>query len=1012
MIKNSSIVLVVQACKVMLWIICIGTFPILGQVSGNVDKNQIETLATQIFDAKNLDERLALTEINKSLISDVLIKEISEKTRNIINKAEYEKAERIITWLITIGEKYNNRLSIATGMYLKGHIYRRKGEFNEAQQAYEKSLKIAEQIDNKNLIANILIGTGIVCSLQGNYAQALDSHIQSLKIKEEIGDKQGIASILNNMGLAYDSLGNYTKALEYHLKSLEIGEEIGDKYRIAASLHNVGLAYDNQGNFTKALEYYLKSLEIREEIGDKHGIAGTFGNIGTLYDSQGNDTKALEYHLKSLKIKEEIGDKHGIAGTFGNIGNVHSSQGNYTQALQYYLDGLNILKEIEDKPGLGYMLISIGMVHSNQHNYIYALEYFLKSLTVFESIGSKHGVATSLHSLGLVYDNQRNYTQALEYYLKSLKIREEIGDKLGISLSLNSLASLHYKQGDFQKALIYSSKAASVSSEINLLNSLWIALFTQGESFLALNQIDSAQQALLNSIATIEKLRSFSISSEQYQQSFFQDKTDPYYAMVSLLIKKNDLPQALSYAERAKARTLLDALHSGRTNLNKAMSNKEVEQEQQLSSVIFSLNAQLSREAQKDNPDKKLISELESNLKKARLEYEDFHTSLYIAHPELKIQRGDIPPLSMDDVSQLLGNKTAILEYAVTDDITYLFVLTKDIDGKVNLQLYPIKIKADELTKLVEEYRNRIASYNLDVRRPAKHLYDILIKPAEVQLKSKSTLCIVPDKGLWELPFHALDKDGKTWIMEEYAIYYAPSLAVLRELYKKNKTKEIDKGTTLLAFGNPKLNDKAVQTIRSIQRSTSLEPLPFAEKEVLTLGELYGKQNSKVLVADQAKEEIAKREADKYKILHFATHGILDNRNPMYSKLMLAAEDVKEGVGEDGMLEAWEIMKMDLRADMAVLAACETARGKVGAGEGMIGMSWALFVAGVPTTVVSQWKVDSKNTTEHMIEFHKNIVEKRMSKAEAMQKASIKMMKDRLYHPYDWAGFVIIGKGD
>src|SRR5262249_40361235 len=144
---------------------------------------------------------------------------------------------------------------------------------------------------------------------------------------------------------------------------------------------------------------------------------------------------------------------------------------------------------------------------------------------------------------------------------------------------------------------------------------------------------------------------------------------------------------------------------------------------------------------------------------------------------------------------------------------------------------------------------------------------------------------------------------------------------------------------TLLAFGNPS--------------QSQLTPLPEAEQEVRALEHLYGSHNSKVYVGSEAREARVKDEAGQANILHFATHGTMNNAEPMYSHLVLAQGDKNE----DGLLEAWELMQLDLKAELAVLSACETARGRFGAGEGMIGLTWALFVAGVPSTVVSQWSV-------------------------------------------------------
>ena len=167
-------------------------------------------------------------------------------------------------------------------------------------------------------------------------------------------------------------------------------------------------------------------------------------------------------------------------------------------------------------------------------------------------------------------------------------------------------------------------------------------------------------------------------------------------------------------------------------------------------------------------------------------------------------------------------------------------------------------------------------------------------------------------------------------------------------------------------FWNPLIGKLAIERARLSTGEERFSPLPESEKEALALGRLYGVRQSKVYVGGQAREDRFKTEGVQAKVLHFATHGILNNASPMYSHLALAQGDKNE----DGLLEAWELMQLDLNADFAVLSACETARGRFGAGEGMIGLSWAMFMAGVPTTVVSQWKVESASTRELMLSFH------------------------------------------
>jgi CHAT domain-containing protein len=164
-----------------------------------------------------------------------------------------------------------------------------------------------------------------------------------------------------------------------------------------------------------------------------------------------------------------------------------------------------------------------------------------------------------------------------------------------------------------------------------------------------------------------------------------------------------------------------------------------------------------------------------------------------------------------------------------------------------------------------------------------------------------------------------------------------------------------------------------------------------------------------VYVGGEAREETIKEEAGRFDILHFATHGILDDVNPLYSRLLFSQS---ASPVEDGLLEAREIMRLNLRARLAILSACETGRGRIGAGEGMIGMSWALFVAGCPRTVVSQWKVSSASTAELMIDFHRRLRENGSSPAVALREAALHLREKPEYRsPFYWAPFVVVGAG-
>ncbi|HSE40467.1 MAG TPA: CHAT domain-containing protein, partial [Acidobacteriota bacterium] len=229
---------------------------------------------------------------------------------------------------------------------------------------------------------------------------------------------------------------------------------------------------------------------------------------------------------------------------------------------------------------------------------------------------------------------------------------------------------------------------------------------------------------------------------------------------------------------------------------------------------------------------------------------------------------------------------------------------------------------------------------------------------------------------------------------------------MLKQKKEDGATKSLEK---LLAFGNPSLGKTTAKEMKLTYRGEKLVPLPQAEKEVERIAKLYS-SDSKVFIGVEAGEDRLKAEAANCDVLHMATHGVFDDKSPMYSHLVLSQST--DPSKEDGLLEAWEIMKMDLQADIVVLSACDTARGKIGSGEGVIGLTWAFFVAGCPATVVSQWEVESASTSELMLAFHENLKKSGLTVSKALQQAELKLLRsDQHRHPFYWAPFVVIGAG-
>ncbi len=926
-------------------------------------------------------------------------------------KTEAERVE------LLAGEKELATVDLARALNSQGDRFAIRGEYPQALVIYTLANGIAEQIGDQSEIASTLHNLGRVHRSQGNFAQAMEYFRKSLAISETLGEQAGIGRTLLGMGMVHWLQGDFTQALEHYQKSLTIFEALNNNADIARVLNNIGNIHRYQGDYVQALEYYSKSLVIQQELNNTFGILSSLGNIGVVYAAQGNFAKALDYYQKSLAMSEAENDKEGIAITQGNIGVLYRKQGNYEQALDYYRKSLAMSEAIDDKVGISQMLNNIGTNHFQQGNYEQALDYYRKSLAMREVLGDKHGTGQTMMAIGVIHTAQGNYEQAWEYLQKSLAIKEAIGDRDGVANVLIHIGTYHMKQGHASQSLDFAERATTLVRQVGSLYTLWKARVNAGLAYRALNQLDQARLAFEEAIAIIETMRLQVAGSEQEQQRFFEDKLSPYHAMVDLLVAQNNPTEALILTERAKARALLDLLYSGRVNVVKAMTGQEQIQERRLRAEIISINTQVTRASQQAKPDQAILSELKSLREKVRLKYESFQTSLYAVHPELRVQRGEAPVIKAEEVAALMPDAaSALLEYVVTDDKIYLFAITKaEGDAQAETRAYALPIKREELARQIEAFRSQLAARDLGFRASAVKLYQLLLKPAEAQLRGKANLVISPDDMLWDLPFQALLTNANRFLIEDAAIAYAPSLTVLREMTKRRKNKAANSvPTTLLALGNPLLRKETVNRAAPTLRDGKPDPLPEAEQEVKALRQLYGTSHSKVYVGAEAREDRVKSEAGQASILHFAAHGMLNNASPMYSHLALA----EGGAGEDGLLEAWELMQLDLRADLAVLSACETARGRIGAGEGMIGLSWAMFIAGVPSTVVSQWKVESAGTRDLMVNFHRALMAEagagkgRVTKAEALRQAALKLMKNpETGHPFYWAGFVLVGAG-
>ena len=954
----------------------------------------------------------------------------------------------------------NNNLRAALSN--KGLETRAAKNFVQSVAYFEAARSVAELLKDTRGQAQTLDELGTAYSLIGERARAVASFQQSIELDASAVPPLRLAEILFAIGAFHIERGDYPQAMALYRRSLALYEQNGgSKAQISGVVYGIGAIHYLKGEYLAATELHRRNLKLAEESGDTTTLALAYFGLAADFRMQGDYAAALRSYEQSLKLTEHLSEdginklglyahEQSISTVLRHIGTTHFLQGNYPLALRYYERVLHRDEAAQDAQGIAYSLAYMGGVYRAQGRYDDALNCLARSLTLFEQLGQRDGVARTLATMAGVYHLRGEAERALEYFQRSLVLREQMDAKEGIASSLLGLAAVYAARGAQEQTLTTATRAADLARSIGSPHVLWGALLFMGRAHLALDHFVEARRAFDESIAVVETLRAHVAGDEEGQELFFADKLAPYNEVMALLVRAHKPDEAFAYAEAGKGRVLLDVLRAG--HAQGRLTPAEATRERELKQQMNNLSVELQRAQSASQPAKDATATLQSRLDKARLEYSAFQASLNATHPELRIERGEAHPLTRADIAALLTDEhTAIIEYVVSDNRTHLFVFTKQADisqqthtpritpppanaDGLTLNIYPINITRTELARRAEQFRQQLAQGDLLFSRNAQDLYQLLLRPAEAQLRAKRRLVIVPDDKLWELPFQALQPRVGNYLIEQYAITYAPSLTVLREMVRRRAAHSRAPRThaTLLALGNPLLAASPVQQARRVLMQGNTDnrpaPLPEAERQVRALASLYGPQHSRIYTGAEAREGRFKREAGAYSILHLATHGTLDDASPLYSNVVLARSDGRKTddgattTDEDGLLEAWEFMKLRLDAELIVLSACETARGRVTPGEGLIGLSWAMFVAGSPTTVVSQWQVESASTTDLMVAFHRHLQARfavtqrrgvtRMTKADALRLAALQLLHSEHYtHPFYWAGFVMVGDG-
>ena len=812
-----------------------------------------------------------------------------------------------------------------TALSALGSAHRNDGDLPVAEGAFSAILHIGRHHNQPRSEISGILGLASVEGSRSELLKSLRYAEEGLALSTSAGFASGRQTALNYLNIVKRRLGDLDGALKDATQSEALARDAGDRLVLARALNNKGNTYLDLGQAADAIAAQTEALRLKEQSGaDPTDLSTTLTNIGNVYATQGDYALASDYYLRALAQIERSGRADMVTSVYNNLGQLYSSTFDYTKA-RMYLD---------------------------------------KAIALAERIPDAARVATALYIVATIDRDEGHLDAAEAAQRRALALREETRDRLGIVESLTEIASLLDARGRSAEGLPYGERAIALAAESRLANQLWKAQLVTGIVHLSLGHETEARALYAASIKTLEALRLTAAGGTRAQQHLMTERLGPYYALAALDIKTGQPFAALAGADRARARALTDLIASGRVPSNR-LTTADRDEERRLTAGVLTAVAALENEARRPGADARSIAPFDAQLAAARNAREEFLEALYTRIPEVRFARGDTPALTRERLLATLTPGTGIVSFVLGEGQAWAFLVTRGPAGP-NVRPFKLTMTSNQVAELAETFAGQIASRDLSFAPTARKLYDTLFGSFDGALANITSLVIAPDGPLWRVPFQALRTPRNRFLIEERPISYTPSLTALAALEDRRRSRT-PLTPFLVALGDPAIASaaEAGSGPGNAQRGSAVARLPEAAREVRAIGGLYGTAKSAVLVDTAASERAIRELVSHASVLHVATHGFLENTNPMYSHLMLAPSgaDASRDHTSDGRLEAWEVLDMDIRANVAVLSACQSAGG-AGFGEGVVGLSWSLFAAGASTAPTRIYSC--QNCTQNM----------------------------------------------
>lgn len=979
----------------------------------------------------------------------------------LIKLGRAEEALQLYEEASTAAEKYKLEDEAITINKQLGSVYLSAREFDKAQECFNKAKAAAEKGEHTDILMSVLAEMAALARYKKNFDLAIEYLKQAIALVTDHTDEIDEGRILTELGRTYADMGLSDKAIEYYEKASKVYASGGDRIaeaevlismaeldlserrseaalpRLKAALNSLegenaqkllARCYTRLGSAqadTNAMEEAHKSHKTAEKIAAKckseeeECLAIT--EQGYDYLLEGKSEKALAEFLRAAKYIEKHPNlrESERADVLKYCAMGYRNVGQPKIAIRYYLEAAQLYKKSGKALDEALALDSIAVAYLDQGSSSLFEKYHNQAKQVFQSavgkvssVSDKRGQATMAYNYGQYCVMKSMYADAIEAYEQALTVSRSLNDTTGHCQALRGLGMTYLLLGQNQKSKENYEAAAALADKAASIESQWDCAAGLGKVYMKLGDAGGAEKMLLKAVSLADRERT-NLSRDSFKTAALDLREDCFFDLVDLMINSKRYDQALEIAEKGRARAFLDMLEG----------RKQTSYGQRKIAMTVDLlddSGVIAPAPEEEKPVQIAMANVPTGSFRAIQVSPKSTTTVVEA---TVISSANAKPPSLEEIKQLIkGCNSWVVEYLAMPDKVLVFVI------KPNGEIADVKVineKIDNVKNLIRDTHKSITTapkgmdevhaLNKNRQDNLRALHKMLVEPIEPLLPKdeNEVITIVPHGSLFSVPFAALVAANGKYMIEQHTLAYLPAIGVLRATQSvENQTK--GEKNSLLAFGNP-----------ITELNKFLGKLPYAEKEVKKVSSLFDPGSVAVEVGGAATKTKFRELAPKYSYIHLATHGLVNQDQPMDSAVVLAPE-----AGDDGLLTVKDILQLPpLKAKMIALSACQTGQGKI-TGDGVIGLSRAFVIAGTPSVLVSLWSVDDVMTEFQMESLYFELL-KGANKAQSLRKAQIKTInflekglssrdasdKDKVAvkpedraNPRYWAAFQLIGE--